>query len=73
MPSKIQAIVASESIAGVSENMASVATGSFLLGMLEVGSLDLKCFLMGNLVEVTAHLVKFQKHFLMISALTQPK
>ena len=42
-------------MAGVSENMVSVATALFLLGMLKAGNLDLKCFLMGNLVNVTAH------------------
>ena len=30
--------------------MVSVATGSFLHGMLKARNLDLKCFLMGNLV-----------------------
>ena len=43
-----------ESMAGVSEKMVSVATASFLGGILKAGNLDLKCFLMGNLVEVTA-------------------
>ena len=44
-----------ESMAMVSESMISVATDSFLLGMLNSGNLDLKCFLMGNLVDVTAY------------------
>ena len=53
--------------------MVFVATASFLLGMLKAGNLDLKCFLMGNLVDVTAHWVEFSKVFLIVSALTQPK
>ena len=53
--------------------MVSVATASFLCGMLKAGNLDLKCFVMENLVDVTAHSVKFLKVFLMVSALTQPK
>ena len=61
-------IVTPESEAGTSEKMVSVATASFLHGMLKVGNLDLKCFLMGNLVAVTFSMV-----FLMVSALTQPK
>ena len=52
---KIWAIVTLEFIAGIKENMVSVATASFLLGMLKAVKLDLKCFLMGNLVDVTAH------------------
>ena len=44
-----------QSMAGVSEKMVSVATASLHLGMLKAGNLDLKCFLMGNLVDVTAH------------------
>ena len=28
---------------------------SFLHGILKAGNLDLKCFLKGNLVDVTAH------------------
>ena len=61
-----------ESTAGVSENI-SVATASFLLGMLNAGNLDLKCFLMGNLVDVPAHQVEFSKVFFIVSGLTQPK
>ena len=48
-------MVTPESMAGVSEKMVSVAIASFLCGMLKTGNLDLKCFLMGNLVDVTAH------------------
>ena len=48
-------LVTPESMAGVSEKMVSVATTSLLCGMLKAGNLDLKCFLMGNLVDVTAH------------------
>ena len=48
-------MVTPESMAGVSEKMVSVATASSLCGMLKAGDLDLKCFLMGNLVDVTAH------------------
>ena len=44
-----------ESIARVSGNLVSVATVSFLLGMLKAGNLDLKCFHMENLVDSTAH------------------
>ena len=55
LPTKIWAIVTPESMTGVSENMVSVASAAFLLGMLKAGHLDLKCFLMGNLVGVTAH------------------
>ena len=40
---------------GVSEGMVSMATASFLHGTLNAGNLDLKCFVMGNLVDVTAH------------------
>ena len=47
--------VTPESMTGVSEKMVSVATASFLHGILKAGNLDLKCFLMGNLVYVTAH------------------
>ena len=52
---KIWAMVTPESMAGVSEKMVSVATASFLCGMLKAGNLDLKRFLMGNLVDVTPH------------------
>ena len=52
---QIWAMVTPESIAGVSEKMVSVATSSDLLGMLKAGNLDLKCFLIGYLVEATAH------------------
>ena len=52
---QILAIVMPESTAGVSEKMVSVVTASFLLGMLNGGNQDLKCFLAGNLVDVTAH------------------
>ena len=55
LPTKIWAIVTPESMAGVSEKMVSVATSSDRLGMLKAGNLDLKCFLMGYLVEATAH------------------
>ena len=66
-------MVTPESIAGVSENMVSVAMASFLLGMLNAGNLDLKCYLIWNRVSVTAHWVEFSKVFLMVSALIQPK
>ena len=54
-------------MAGVSEKMVSVATSSDHLGMLKAGNLDLKCFLMGYLVEETAHLTEFghMAHFWM--------
>ena len=55
LPMRILAMVTAESMTGVSEKMVSVATASFLHGMLKAGNLDLKCFLMGNLVGVTAH------------------
>ena len=55
LPTKIWAMVTPESMAGISEKMLSVAIASFLYGMLKAGNLDLKCFLMGNLVDVTAH------------------
>ena len=48
-------MVTHESITGVSEKMVSVATSSDHLGMLKAGHLDLKCFLIGYLVEATAH------------------
>ena len=48
-------MVTPESMVGVSEKMVSVATASFLHGILKAGNLDLKCFLMGNQVGVTAH------------------
>ena len=44
-----------KSMAGVSEKIVSVATASFLHGILKAGNLDLKCFLMEYLVDVTAH------------------
>ena len=66
-------MVTPESTAGVSEKMVSVATASFQYGMLKAGNCDLKCFLMGNLVDETAHSVELSKVFLMVSALTQPK
>ena len=46
-------MVKPESMAGVSEKMVSVTTASFCHGMLKGGNLDLKYFLMGNLVDVT--------------------
>ena len=52
---KIWAMETLQSMAGVSEKMVSVATASFFHGMLKAGNLDLKCFLMENLVDVTAH------------------
>ena len=55
LPTKIWAMVTPESMAGVSEKMVSVATSSDLLGMWKAGNLDLKCFLIGYLVEATAH------------------
>ena len=48
-------MVTPESMTGVSEKMVSVATASFLHGVLTAGNLDLTFFLMGNLVDVTAH------------------
>ena len=54
-PTKISAMVAPESMAGVSEKMVSVAISSDLLGMLKDGNLNMKCFLIGYLVEATAH------------------
>ena len=48
-------MVTPDSIAGVSEKVVSVATSSDLLGMLKAGNLDLKYFLIGYLVEATAH------------------
>ena len=48
-------MVTPESMAGVSEEMVSAAIASFLSGMLKAGNLDMKCFLMGNLVGITAH------------------
>ena len=73
LPTKIWAMATPESTAGVSEKMVSVSTSSFFHGMLKAGSLDLKCFLLGNLVVVTAHLVECSKDFLIVSVLTQPK
>ena len=55
LPTTIWAMVTPESIAGVSEKMLSVAASSDCLGMLKAGNLDLKCFLIGYLVEATAH------------------
>ena len=52
---KLWAMVTPESMVGVSEKMVPVATASFLHGILKAGNHDLKCFLMGNLVDVTAH------------------
>ena len=52
---KIWAMLTPESMAGLSEEMVSIAAASFLCGMLRAGNLDLKCFLTGNLVGVTAH------------------
>ena len=72
LPMKICAMVTPESMAGVSEKMVSVVTAAFLCEMLEAGNLDLKCFCMGNQMDVTAHQVEFSKVFLMVSALTQP-
>ena len=54
-PTKLCAMVTPESMAGVSEKMVSVATSSDLRGMLTAWNLDLKCFLIGYLVEATAH------------------
>ena len=48
-------MVTPESMAGVSEKVVSVAISSDCLGMLKAGNLDLKCFLIGYLVEATAH------------------
>ena len=71
---KIWAMATPESMAGVSEKMESVATASFLHGMWKAGNLDLKCFLLGNLVDVTVHSVEFSKVIILrVSALTQPK
>ena len=42
LPTKIWALVTPESMAGVSEKMLSVATTSFLCGMLNAGNLELK-------------------------------
>ena len=47
-------MVTPESMAAVSEKMVSVATSSDRLEMLKAGNLDLKCFLIGYLVEATA-------------------
>ena len=66
-------MVTPESMAGVSEKIVSVATASFLHRILKAGNLDLKWFLIGNLVDVTAHWVEFSMVFLIVSALTQPK
>ena len=54
LPAKIWAMVTPEPMAGVSEKMVSVATASFLHGILKAGNLDLM-FSHGNLVDVTAH------------------
>ena len=48
-------MVTPESMAGVSEKMVSVATASFLHGILKAGNLDLKWLLIGNLVDATDH------------------
>ena len=40
LPTKLWAMVAPESMAGVSEKMVSVATASFLCGILKAGNLD---------------------------------
>ena len=50
-PTKLWAMVTPESMADVSEKMVSVAA----LELLKAGNLDLKCFLIGYLVEATAH------------------
>ena len=59
LPTKLWAMVTPESIAGVSEKMVSVATSSDHLGMLNAGNLDLKCFLIGYLVEATGFVEGF--------------
>ena len=48
-------MVTPESVGGVSEEIVSVAKASFLHGILKAGNLDLTCFLMGNLVDLTVH------------------
>ena len=50
-------MITTESTAGVSEKIVSVATASDSWVMLKAGNLDLKCFLIGNHVEVTPHQV----------------
>ena len=50
-------MVTPESTEGVSEKIVSVATASESWVMLEAGNLDLKCFLIGNHMEVTPHQV----------------
>ena len=55
LPKNLCAMVMPESTTGVSEEMVSVATASFQHEMLQAGNHDLKCFLMGNLVDVTVH------------------
>ena len=55
LPTKVWVMVTPESMAGVSEKIVPLATASFLHGMLKAGNLDLKCFLMQILVDVTAH------------------
>ena len=55
LPTKSLAMVTPESMAVVPEKVLSVANASFLCGILKTGNLDLKCFLMGNLEDVTAH------------------
>ena len=52
---KICTMATPESMAGVSQKMVSVATAPFLCGMLKAENLDMKYFLMGNLVGVKAH------------------
>ena len=55
LPTRVWAMVTPESMAGVSEKMVCVAAASFVCGILKAGNLDLKCFLMGDLVDATAH------------------
>ena len=62
-------MVTPESMVGVSEKMVSVATSSDRLGILNAGNLDLKCFLIGYLVEATAHWVVLWKVFSMVCLL----
>ena len=54
-PATLGAMETPESMAGVSEKMVSVASSSDHLGMLKAVNLDLKCFLIGYLVEATAY------------------
>ena len=60
LPTKLWTMVTQEAMAEVSEKMVSFATASFLCGILKAGNLEarnleLKWFLMGNLVYITAH------------------